>query len=129
VRGEKMSKQSMTTISLQNLVLEILDKFKAQEVCVLDVKKLTTITDTMIIATGNSNRHVKALAENVIKTMKEHHYLPLGVEGKEDAEWILIDLGDVVVHIMLARIREFYNLEKLWRTPNVKPENHLKATA
>lgn len=120
----------MTSASLQNLVLEILDNFKAQEVTVLDVKSLTTITDTMIIATGNSNRHVRALAENVVKKAKEEGHMPLGVEGKTDAEWILIDLGDVVVHIMLARVREFYNLEKLWKTnTTTAPENNFKATA
>ena len=119
----------MNSTSLQDLVLETLDNFKAQEVCVLDVKSLTTITDTMIIATGNSNRHVRALAENIVKKAKEEGHMPLGVEGKSDAEWILIDLGDVVVHVMLARVREFYNLEKLWRPSSHQPENNFKATA
>lgn len=119
-----------TSQSLQELVLQILDQFKAEKISVLDVRCLTTITDTMIIATGNSNRHVRALAENIVKKVKEQDILPLGVEGKAEAEWVLIDLGDVVVHIMLARIREFYNLEKLWRAPISQQSNpSIQATA
>ncbi len=121
--------KAKTTRSLQALTLEILDDFKAEEVRVLDVRNLTTITDTMIIATGNSNRHVRALAENILKKVKEQGYLPLGVEGKSEAEWILIDLGDVVLHIMLARVREFYDLERLWRMPEVSPKNSFKESA
>lgn len=126
-----MTTRSSSSVSaLQAIVLATLDSFKAEHVTVLDVHSLTTITDTMIIATGNSNRHARALAENVVKKAKEEGYRPLGIEGTKEAEWILIDLGDVVVHIMLAKTREFYNLEKLWQVPkdtlkNSFPENPL----
>lgn len=96
------------------LVEEALDELKAQDVQVLDVSKLTTITDRMIIASGRSNRHVKSLADEVVRKAKEQGVEVLGSEGETDGEWVLIDLAYVVVHIMLPRVRDFYKLEKLW---------------
>lgn len=99
---------------LKKIVLETLDAHKAVNVSVLDVRKLTSITDYMIICSATSNRHAKALAESVVVKAKSIGNPPLGVEGERDAEWILVDLIDVVVHIMLPQTREFYSLEKLW---------------
>lgn len=91
-----------------------LDDMKAVNVRVLDVRKLTDIADTMIIASGNSDRHVRSIAERVVEFAKRDGFRPTGVEGERDGEWVLVDLRDVIVHIMLPRIREFYRLEDLW---------------
>lgn len=99
---------------LLDIVLAALDDMKGVDVRVIDVRELTTITDRMVIVSGTSTRHVKALADNVALQAKQHGYQPLGVEGETAAEWVLVDLADVVVHIMMPEIRDFYALEKLW---------------
>lgn len=91
-----------------------LDEMKAVNVKVLDVHKLTDIADTMIIASGNSDRHVRSIAERIVEHAKSAGLRPMGVEGERDGEWVLVDLQDVIVHIMLPRVREFYRLESLW---------------
>jgi ribosome-associated protein len=87
---------------------------KAVNVKVLDVRKLTDVADTMIVATGNSDRHVKSIADRVIQRCREAGHRAFGVEGQREGEWVLVDLQDLIVHVMLPRIREFYGLEKLW---------------
>lgn len=106
----------MPTNAILSLTLEALAELKAQNVIVLDVRNLTSITDNMVICTGTSNRHVKSIAENLAQKAKAAGFKVLGSEGEQEAEWILVDLGDVVIHIMLQRVRDFYQLEKLWDT-------------
>ena len=104
----------MRSKQLKDLVVAALEEIKAKEIVALDVHKLTSITDYMVVASGTSSRQVKALADNVVEKAKDAGCRPLNVEGERDAEWILVDLADVVVHVMLPSTREFYQLEKLW---------------
>lgn len=104
----------MTVDQLQALVIDTLDELKARDIRVIDVRDKTTITDTMVIASGTSSRHVKTIADRVVEKAKHAGRAPLGVEGGSGAEWLLVDLADVVVHVMLPRARSFYNLEKIW---------------
>jgi ribosome-associated protein len=99
---------------LQEVVTAALDDMKAVNVKVLDVRGLTDIADTMIIASGNSDRHVKSIADRVIEEAKKSGFRPLGKEGERDGEWVLVDLQDIILHVMLPRVREFYGLERLW---------------
>ena len=104
----------MNSETLSDLVVSALEEVKGQDIVKLDVSKMTTVTDYMVVASGTSNRHVKALADAVAEKAREAGHRPAGVEGEEGSEWILLDLGDTLVHVMLPRVREFYNLEKLW---------------
>jgi len=113
----KRSKPKKGPKSLEQVVAGALDDLKAVDVHVLDVRHLTTVTDTMVVASGRSDRHVRAIAGAVVEQCRKAGFRPLGVEGERSGEWVLVDLADLVVHVMLPRVREFYNLEKLWDMP------------
>jgi len=100
--------------TLQQVVLDALADMKAVDVKALDVRGITDITDTMVVASGTSDRHVKSIADRVVQRCKESGFRPYGMEGERDGEWVLLDLQDLVLHVMLPRVREFYALEKLW---------------
>jgi ribosome-associated protein len=106
---------------LQQAVTSALDDMKAVNVKVLDVRGLTDIADTMFVASGNSDRHVRSIAERVVEKAKAAGFRPLGIEGTRDGEWVLVDLQDILVHVMLPRVREFYGLERLWEGGPVLP--------
>ena len=104
----------MNSEQLCDLVVAALEEVKAKDIVRLDVRELTTVTDYMIVASGTSNRHVRALADAVADKAREAGHRPAGIEGEEGSEWVLLDLQDALVHVMLPRVRAFYNLEKLW---------------
>jgi ribosome-associated protein len=104
----------VTPEAIRDLVNNTLEDRKARDVVTLAVADITDITDFMIIATGTSSRHVKALVDNVVTEVKSAGMRARGIEGRESHEWVLVDLGDVLVHVMQADTREFYDLERLW---------------
>jgi ribosome-associated protein len=108
------SRGKAVALSLKTVVVDALADMKALEVKVLDVRGLTDIADWMVIASGTSDRHVRSVAQRVVERTKEAGFRPHGVEGQQDSDWVLIDLNEMIVHVMLPRVREFYGLEKLW---------------
>ncbi|WP_022961324.1 ribosome silencing factor [Halopseudomonas pelagia] len=101
---------------LIKLVEDALEELKAKDVVRIDVSELTSVTDYMVIASGTSSRHVSSLSDNVLEKAKAAGCCPLGVEGKDSGEWVLVDLGDIVVHVMQPATRQFYDLERLWQS-------------
>ena len=115
----------MNSEQLSQLVVDALDDIKGQNIVKLDVRNMTTVTDYMIVASGRSNRHVQALVDNVAEKAAAAGHRAIGVEGEAGGEWVLLDLQDTLVHVMLPKVREFYNLEKLW---SLGPASDLAAT-
>ena len=118
--------------ALVKLVAAALDDMKAANVKIIDVRKVTDVADCMVIASGTSDRHVRSIADRVVERARAGGFRPMGLEGERDGEWVLVDLNDVVVHVMLPRTREFYGLESLWEpapAPRPKPRPKMKTKA
>ena len=107
-------RDSLSPDQLEQLVISALEDFKANDILVIDVSGRSPLTDRLVIASGNSTRHVRSMAENLVVRAKSAGCPPLGIEGERGADWVLVDLNDVIVHLMLPQTRAFYNLEKLW---------------
>lgn len=129
IRLSKLSRTdpTVTTDTLRRSVIDALEELKAKDVIEIDVQGKTSIADLLVIASGTSARHVKSIADEVVQFAKKAGVMPLGVEGAGEAEWVLVDLGDVIVHVMLPRIREFYGLERLWTVGDAPRESTTEA--
>lgn len=112
---------------LHHVVKTALDDLKAKDVREIDVRGKTSVTDLVVVASGTSTRHVKSIADEVVRSAKKAGLPPLGVEGQREAEWVLVDLGDIIVHVMLPRTREFYGLERLWSVGHDEPADAVLA--
>lgn len=111
-----------STDAVRRLVRDAVEELKAKDVVEIDVRGKSSVCDYMVVASGTSTRHVKSIADEVVRFAKKLDVQPLGVEGEREAEWVLVDLGDVVVHVMLPRVREFYALERLWTVGDQPPD-------
>lgn len=110
-------KEMLDPQDLRDLTVAVLEDAKAQDIQVIDLSERSSFADYMVIASGTSSRQVKAMSDRLVQRAKAQGIRPLGVEGAADAEWVLVDLADVVVHLMQPQTRAFYNLEKLWSAP------------
>ncbi len=118
-----ISEQDLLIMKLLSSIQNILEDNKAENISILDVKDKSSVTDFMMIASGRSTRHIQAIADNLIDKLKKDKIKPLGIEGYNQSEWILIDYGDLLVHVMHPTAREFFSLEKLW-DESINPEVH-----
>lgn len=117
----------MSKTTLCESLVEALEDVKGQNICTLDVSELTSFTDYMVLVSGTSNRHVRALVDEAIDAAKKYGEPPLGVEGRESYEWVLLDVGDVIVHVMQKDARQFYDLERLWSEVPVASETQSRS--
>jgi ribosome silencing factor RsfS/YbeB/iojap len=120
-RTRKKAAPAAPADRLRSIVLAALDDLKARDIREVDVRDKSSVTDLLVVASGTSSRHVKSIADEVVRQAKQAGLPPIGVEGQREAEWVLVDLGDVVVHVMLPRTREFYGLERLWTVGDQAP--------
>lgn len=111
-------KSDSDLLALKDMALSVLEDAKAENIQTIDLRDRGSFADYMLVASGNSTRQVKAMADRLVQRVKASGIKPLGVEGDREAEWVLVDLADIVVHIMLPQTRAFYNLEKLWSAPS-----------
>ena len=118
----RMPTPAPTPEALLEQVHAALAEMKAKDTVEVDVRGKTSIADFLVVASGTSTRHVKSVADEVVRFAKKCGVMPLGVEGEREAEWVLVDLGDVIVHVMLPRVREYYALERLWTVGDQPPE-------
>lgn len=121
LRGSRGNKERMELEAMKQAVVSALEDIKARDIVVLDVAELTSMTECMIIASADSNRQTRALAANVQDKLKEQGAEILGVEGEDSGEWVLVDLGAVIVHIMQPAVRQYYNLEEMWGGRRASP--------
>ncbi len=112
----------MTEMGLKTIAICALTEVKAEDIISMDVKDKASFTDWIIVASGTSSRHVKSIANNVVVEAKQAGVQPLGVEGDDTGEWVLVDLGDVIVHVMQKDVRQFYDLESLWQLDTSRRE-------
>lgn len=112
--SHKSADEALTTDQLRDLVVSSLEDLKAIDIQEVNVAGQNPLTDLFVVATGSSTRHVKSMAEKIVLNAKAAGSPPLGIEGEREGEWVLVDLNDVIVHLMLPQTRAFYNLEKLW---------------
>ncbi len=115
--------EALSTEQIQSLVVSTLEDLKAEEISIIDVRGRSPLTDVMVVASGRSSRHVKSISDNLILKAKAAGLPPLGVEGDRQSEWVLVDLNDVIVHLMLPQTRAFYNIEKLWSASEQRRAN------
>ena len=115
-----LEQHALDAAGLKDLVLVAIDDRKGVDAVVLDVSKSTDVTDYMVIVGGTSNRHVKAIVDHVLETAKQHGAAVLGIEGRDRSDWVLLDMADVVVHVMRSEARAFYDLERLWEAPSAE---------
>ena len=110
--------------ALEDLILKRLDEDKAQDIVFINLKDKSSVADGLIVASGRSHRHVAALADRLLRTLKEQGYGRARVEGMPHCDWVLIDAGDVIVHLFRPEVRSFYNIEKIWASPPARPTAH-----
>jgi len=124
MKNKALHNPALASEDLVKLAVAALEDIKGQDITTIDVREKTSVTDFMVIASGTSSRHVKSLADNVLEKVKEKGVRPLGSEGLETGEWALLDLGDVVVHVMQVATRQFYDLERLWQGAEQSRAHH-----